>query len=134
MRLCGNVDAQGAQLVLLAQADVPGTRTNVVLSGQPLHVTQDWSEQTLRLVPDPTQWTCLGSRHDRTDLYGAGRIADVLHDLNVDIIFVLFPLTLVPLGEIADPHRLQPGKDYEVDAGSLPSGEVRFDTVRLDYP
>jgi len=133
VRLRGEVDLRGSQLVLLAQADVPGTRTNFVLSEQPLRVTPDWSEQSLLLSPHPRQWTCLGSRHDRTDMYGVGNIADVLRDLNVDIIFVLFPLNVVPLGEVSDPHKLLPGSDYEADPRCLPSGEVCLDTVRIDY-
>jgi hypothetical protein len=133
VRLRGEVDLRGAEMLLLAQADVPGTRTNFVLTGQPFRITPEWSEQTVTLVPDPDQWLCLGSRHDRTATYGYGDIADVLRDLNVDIIFVLFPLTIVPVGEVADLHFLQAGVDYEVDARYLPQGEVQFDTVRIEY-
>lgn len=134
VRLRGEVDLQGSQLVLLVQGDIPGTRPNFVLSGQPFEITPDWSEQTVTLTPDPAQWTCLGGRHDLTDFYGYGDIADVLKDVNVDIIFVLFPLTIVPLTHQDDPHRLRAGREYPVDERYLPSGYVMFDTVRLDYP
>jgi hypothetical protein len=43
-------DLGGAQVLLLAQAHVQGppeTTANFVLTGQPLQITQDWSEQTL---------------------------------------------------------------------------------------
>lgn len=134
VRLRGNVDLKGAQLVLLVQADVPGTRPNFILTGQPIEVTPDWSEQTIILTPDPSQWVCLGGRHDMTLFYGYADIADALKDVNVDIIFVLFPLTIVPLEPMDDPHRLRPQREYPIDESYLPTGEVQFDTVRLDYP
>jgi len=134
VRLRGEVELKGAKLVLLAQADVPGTRTNFVLTGQPLQITQEWSEQTITLTADANQWLCLGSRHDRTNTYGYGDIADVLRDLNVDIIFVLFPLNIVPVGEVEHPHILRAGLDYEVDQRYLPSGVVMFDMVKIEYP
>jgi hypothetical protein len=134
VRLRGNVDLQGAQLVLLAQGDLPHTRVNYVLTGQPFEITPDWSEQTVTLTPDPDQWRCLGSRHDRTDLYGCGEIADLLRDVNCDLILVLFPLTIVPLTPIDDLHTPRAGLDYAVDQSALPNGVVEFDTIRIDYP
>jgi hypothetical protein len=127
------VDLKGAELLLLAQADIPGTRANFVLTGQPFHITPEWCEQTVCLTPDPGQWTCLGSRHDTTDLYGCGNIADALHDLNVDIIFCLFPLTIVPAEEVENPHTLRAGLDYAMDRRCLPSGVVMFDTIKIEY-
>ena len=129
-------DLGGAQLLLLVQAQVDGppqTRANFVLTGQPLVITPEWSEQTLHLVPDPRQWTCLGARHDKIDLYGYAGIAEVLRDVNVDIIFVLFPLTVVPVGDVADIHRLWAAKDYTVNMRYLPKGLVMFDTVEINY-
>ena len=60
----------------------------------------------MTLAPDPGQWTCLGSRHDRTGLYGCDRRSGkVLEDVNIDLIFVLFPLEIVPLSdEVTDLH------------------------------
>jgi hypothetical protein len=130
-------DLGGARLVLLVQARVEGpprTTTNFVLTGQPLRVTPDWSEQTVHLTPDPEQWTCLGGRHDVTELYGYGDIGEVLSDVNVDIIFVLFPLTIVPVGEVDDIDRRWAAKDYDVDMAYLPKGLIMFDTVQIDYP
>ena len=130
-------DLGGAQLLLLVQARVDGpprTTPNFVLTGQPFQITPDWSEQTVQLIPDPQQWTCLGARHDMTDTYGYGDIAEVLRDVNVDIIFVLFPLTVAPIGEVEDLHHQWAAKDYKVDMQYLPKGLVMFDTVQIMYP
>ena len=103
--------------------------------GQPFAITEDWSEQTITLDPDPEQWKCMGSRHDRTDFYGWGDISDVLRDLNDDIIFVLHPLDVVPAEPIdGDPHRLKAGEDYQVDRSRLPAGYVMLDEVRIEFP
>ena len=137
VRLRGQIDLQGAQLLLHVQTTVAGAqwpRPNYTLTGQPFTVTQEWSEQTVTLDPDPDQWTYMGARHD-ADRYDAPvPIADSLRDVNVDIIFVLFPLTIVPMAEVADLHTPYAGKDYPVDPKSLPRGLVMFDTVRIDYP
>lgn len=130
-------DLKGAQLLLLVQAETnktPRIRPNFVLTGQPFEITKDWSEQTVHLMPDPAQWTCLGARHDMTYQYGYADIAEVLADVSVDIIFVLFPLTIVPIGEVKDLHRQWANRDYKVDPQFLPKGLVMFDTVRIDYP
>jgi hypothetical protein len=130
-------DLDGAQLLLLAQAQVERpqrTTANFVLTGQPFRITPEWSEQTVCLVPDPAQWTCLGARHDLTDTYGYSHIGDVLRDVNVDIIFVLFPLRVVPLGKVDDRDRQWAAKDYKVDMQYLPKGLVMFDSVRIQYP
>ncbi len=138
--LCNNhrpvpqLDLGGARLLLLAQARLAHTTANFVLSAQPFTVTPQWSTQTIELAPDPAQWTCLGARHDLTDVYGYGDIAAVLRDVNVDLIFVLFPLRVVPVGEVDDPDRRWAAKDYRVDMQYLPKGLVMFDTVRIDYP
>lgn len=133
VRIRGELDLKGAEVVLLVQADIPGTRANFVLTGQPIHITPQWSEQTIRLVPDANQWTCLGSRHDRTDIYGCGDIADALRDLNVDMIFCLFPLNVAPTTEVDNPHTLRAGEDYEVDQHWLPHGVVMLDTITIEY-
>jgi len=138
VRIKGNLEARGAELVLLVQSDVTEprqTRVNSVLTAQPIRVTPDWSEQTITCAPDNGQWTCLGSRHDRTATYGWGPIAPVLRDVTCDIIFVLFPLDVVPAEPVAgDPHVACAGRDYAVDAARLPSGEVALDEVRIEFP
>jgi len=136
-RLRGELDAKGAQLLLLVQAAVGKVVANFVLRGQPIPVTTEWCETTLHLVPDPAQWLCLGTRGPGADCanYGAAPIADVLSDVNIDLILVLFPLDVRPLGPIVgDPHHLRAGKDYPIDTSRLPSGYVMLDEVRIEYP
>lgn len=126
----------GVQLLLLVQSKVngpPGTTAPFILTGQPFNITPDWSVQTVQLVPDSKQWTCLGARHDLTGVYVYGDIAEALQDVNVDIIFILFPLTIVPIGEVKNIHRQWAAKDYKVDMQYLPKGLVMFDTVQIEY-
>jgi len=146
VRLRGDVDLQGAQLHVWVQAEVPpGVRANYVLSGQPISFSTDWSEQSVVLTPDDHQWTCMYGRWDRLIDSGSGLIpygcaeggiAEVLADVNVDIIIVLTPLNIVPLEPLADPsllHYLRAGVDYALDTGFLPSGTIEFDWLRIDY-
>ncbi|MCX5660057.1 MAG: hypothetical protein NTW19_10090 [Planctomycetota bacterium] len=136
VRLRGQVDLKGAQLMLLAQADVGPIRTNWTLTGQPLRITRNWSEQSLHLTPDPAQWTCMGVRSVGADTpnYGEAPIDQALLDVNVNIILILFPLDVRPFTGIGgDPHVLRAGKDYSLDRIRLPQGEVWLDTVRIDY-
>ena len=132
VRLRGEIDLQGSQMLLLVQADNGEMRANYVLTSQPFHITPQWSEQTITLTAKPGQWLCLGARHDRPD-YGCYDIAEVLRDVNVDIIFVLFPLKVVPIEDVAEPHRLRAGVDYHVEQKFLPKGVVMFDWVKIEY-
>jgi hypothetical protein len=97
VRIRGELDAQGARLVLLAQGTAGPIAANYVLNAQPIEVTPQWSEQTLTLAPDPAQWTCLGARHDLGHVYGSGDIAALLKNVDIDLIFVLFPINVTPL-------------------------------------
>ena len=139
VRLRGETDLQGTQLLLLAQATTQGTTANFVLSGQPFRITQEWTEQTVTLTPEPAQWTCLGARESMKHHYGCADIDAVLKDVNVDIIFVLFPLKVVPVGDVKEPHKLRAGQDYpnepsyEVWQKYLPKGIVMFDWVRIEF-
>ncbi|MSP13059.1 MAG: hypothetical protein EXR62_08880 [Chloroflexi bacterium] len=133
VRMRGEVDAKGAKLVLLAQADVPGTRTNWVMTGQTFNITPEWSDQTITLVPDPSQWLCLGSRHDLTHVYGYGDIVEVLKNVDVDLILVFHPLKIVSLKEGVDVDYMRTHRDYEPDYRYLPSGYVMFDTITIEY-
>lgn len=134
VRLQGDVQTRGAHLMLLVQAHLGSRAVNHVLTGQPFQITPEWSEQSVVLRPDPDQWTCLGSRHDRTDDYGWGHVADVLRDVNRDIILVLFPLTIVPLTDLnGQVHQLKAGEDYEVDRTRLPEGTLMLDEVRIEF-
>jgi hypothetical protein len=85
-------------------------------------------------VPDETQWTCLGARHDRTHSYGHLPLAEVLRHVNADIMLTLFPLNVVPMGPIAgDPHWLRAGRDYPVWRSRLPEGYVTISEVRIEF-
>ena len=134
LRLKGDLDAKGSALVLLAQANVGDVSVNYVLTGQPFQVTPDWSEQTVTLAPDAQQWTYLGTRHDLTHRYGYGDIADVLRNVDIDIILVLFPIDVAAAGPVdGDPHHLWAGRDYPVDQARLAAGHVSLDEVRIDF-
>ena len=135
VRLRGELDAKGAKLVFLVQAVTNKTTANMALTGQPFRVTEDWTRQSVILRPDSKQWTCLGSRHDMTKDYGCDDIATVLKDVNMDIIFILLPIKVVPADKsIRDPNQPRAVADYVVDPQYLPKGLVMFDLIRIDYP
>jgi hypothetical protein len=134
VRMRGDMRLRGTEVVLLAQADVPGTRANFVLFAQPFHVTPDWSDQSMVLAPDRNQWRCVGTRHDMAHQYGYGDIVEALKDVNVDLILVLYPVTIVPLEPTDDIHSTRPLIDYPIDERYLPSGEIQIDTIRIEYP
>jgi len=53
----------------------------------------------------------------------------------MDIIFVLFPLKVVPAcGDIEDINIPRAVKDYPVDQQYLPKGLIMFDTIKIEYP
>jgi hypothetical protein len=134
LRLKGELEARGSQLLFLAQAQVGTHTVGHLLTGQPFEITPEWSEQTVTLTPDPAQWKCLGVRHDRTETYAWGDVADVLRNLNVDVLLVLHPLNIVPLQPFeGDPHLLKAGEDYEVDRSLLPDGVVYIDEIRIEF-
>jgi hypothetical protein len=133
-RLKGELELRSANLVLLVQGSVGKTVSGWVLVGRPLTVTRDWSEQSIVAAPDPNLWTCLRARHDRTRTYGELDLATVLRDVNANIVLILFPLDVAPMGPIeGDPHKLRAGKDYPVWQGRLPEGYVMLDEVRIDF-
>jgi len=134
LRLKGEVESKGAKLVLLVQGNVGDRTINYVLAGQPLAITPDWSEPSLMLIPDLRAWTCLGARHDMLHFYGWGDIADVLRNVDVDLIFVFFMPDVVPLPPLeGDHHRLRPQLQYPIDETRLPEGVVMLDEVRIEF-
>src|SRR5208337_2170537 len=109
----------------LIQAKVGPVCVGQVCIGQAFPITPEWSEQTVTLHADAEEWKCMGSRHDRTNSYGWGNVADVLRDVNENILFVLHPLDVVPAMPLnGDPHLLKAGEDYAVDKTRLPEGHV----------
>ena len=135
LRLKGELLTRRAQLQLLCQGVHNGICTGWLLNGQAFDVTSDWSEQTVHCVPDDSQSICMGSRHDRTDSYGRTPFLTVLKDVNTDILLVLSPLDIAPMGPIdGDPHILRPERDYPVWRSRLPEGYVMIDEVRIEFP
>jgi hypothetical protein len=134
LRLRGELGARGSQLMLLCQGTHDGVCSGWLLTGQPFEVSPDWSDQSVTAVPDESQWTCLGARHDRTDFYGRVPLETVLRDVNNDLLLVLYPLDIAPMGPLeGDPHLLRPEKDYPVWRSRLPEGYVLLDEVRIDF-
>jgi hypothetical protein len=134
VRIKGELEPAGARLCLLVQGSVDGIVSGWVLTGQPIAVGQDYTDQTLELVPDEKHWRCLGARHDRGDMYGLIPLAKILANVNVNIFLVMFPVTPRPMGALAgDPHRLRAGKDYPIWPSSIVQGYVAVDTFRIDF-
>lgn len=140
LRLRGEIDLQGAEMVVLVQSTTQKTTANFILTGQPFKISKSWSEQTVTLAPDAGQWTCLGGRESKKQLYGCDEIETVLKDVNLDMMLVLFPLNVVPVKAVSEPHKLRAGQDYpdepsyEVWQKYLPKGLIMVDSVKIEYP
>jgi len=134
LRLKGELLDKGTQLFLLCQGNRGGICSGWLLTGQPISVTEQWSEQTIQATTDEGQWTCLGSRHDRVDQYGRDSLPNILADVNADILLVLFPLQIAPMGPFeGGMHQLRPEQDYPVWRHQLPEGYVMLDEVRIEF-
>ncbi|HLY59632.1 MAG TPA: hypothetical protein VKV95_02585 [Terriglobia bacterium] len=134
VRLKGELELRGASLVLLVQGKIGNIASGWMLTGHPLVVTPEWTEQTIIAAPDPKLWTCLGSRHDRQMNYGEIDFLTILRDVNANIMLVLFPLIVAPMGHLdGDPHILRPEKDYPVWRSRLPEGYVLMDEIRIEF-
>lgn len=134
IRIKGDLELRNAQVCLLIQGTVGKICSGWVLTGQPIKVTKDWSEQTITAVCDQSQWTALGSRHDRTESYGTIELKTILSNVNTNIYFVLFPLNVAPKNIIqGDPHKLRAGFDYVVDPSKLPEGYLMIDSVKIVF-
>ena len=73
-------------------------------------------------------------RHDRADMYCVKPLDRVLSNVNVNIMLVLFPLDVAPMGPFdADPHILRPERDYPVWRHRLPEGYITLDEMRIDF-
>jgi hypothetical protein len=134
LRSRGEIEAAGTRLSVLLQGSVDGICSGWVLTGQTFDITPDWSEQTVTCVPDLTQWTSLGSRHDRTDTYGEKPLATVLGNVNVNMHIIMFPVRPRPMGRIAsDPHLLRAGRDYPIWPSSIARGYVEVDRIGIEF-
>ena len=96
-----------------------GVSSGWTLTGQPITVSDEWTDVKVRCVPDEAQWTPMGGRHDRSApplpypaTYGIKPLASVLAGPLQDIMLVLYPLDgVAPMGALppnADPHELRP--------------------------
>ena len=124
--LSQNVKAFG--LIFNEMRDVRETRLRLPEKKYPAKITVQYWHRT---------WP-QGARHDRTKYrgppYGCGGIVEVLRDVNIDIIFVLFPLDVVPVEDVPDKNLLRAGVDYHVEHKHLPKGLIMFDWIKLEYP
>lgn len=135
LRIKGELLERGARLTLLVQGHVGSVTSGWLLTGRTFDVTEEWTEQTVVAEVDESLWTCLGTRRGRGDFYGRVDLKTVLSDVNADILLVMHPLDVAPMGPIdGDPHILRPGKDYPVWQSRLPEGYICLDEVRIGFP
>jgi hypothetical protein len=135
VRIKGELEAAGTSVHVLIQGSHDGKVTGWIHTGKTISVTPEYAEQSVRLVPDEAQWTCLGARTGREDFYGRSPLTAILSDVNVNLYLILFPVKPRPMGPISgDPHLLRPGKDYPVWPSSVAQGYVAVDTFRIDWP
>ena len=134
-RVKGELLDKGTQLSLLCQGTFDGVCADWLMTGQTISVTEQWSEETVQATTDESQWTFLGSRHDRTNSYGRVPLQTVISNVNTDILLVLFPLQIMPMGPFdGEMHHLRPEQDYPVWRNQLPEGYVILDEVRIEFP
>jgi hypothetical protein len=134
VRLKGELLKRDAELLVLVQGGIEGICSGWLLTGQPLQVTNQWTEQRVTFESDLGQWTALGSRHDRTDTYGVKPLEQVLQNVDVNIMLVMFPLNVVPMGShTGDSHVLRAGHDYPVWQSKLPEGYIILDEIRIQF-
>lgn len=134
LRLRGEMEAAGTKLSVLLQGSVDGLCSGWVLTGQTFEITDDWTEQTVSCAPLPSQWTSIGSRHDRTDTYGEKPLEAVLADVNVNMHLIMFPVQPRPMGRIdGDPHLLRAGRDYPIWPSSIAQGYVEVDRISIAF-
>ncbi|MSU71908.1 MAG: hypothetical protein EXS43_06145 [Opitutus sp.] len=132
VRLKGELEAAGTSVCILIQGAQDGKVTGWVHSGKTFQVTPDYTEQSVQLVPDESQWTCLGSRQGREDYYGRTPLHRILSDVNVNLYLLLFPVKPRPMGPISgDPHGLRAGRDYPVWPASIGQGYVALDQIEI---
>eukprot|EP01051_Picozoa_sp_SAG22_P000009 SAG22_NODE_1_length_62449_cov_158.689270_9_plen_278_part_00 len=145
-RMRGELDLRGAQLYFQAwgQPDGSPVSSGWTLTGQPLVVTREWSDQAIELVCDEASWTKMGGRHDRSEpaepesfpaTYGDHPLDKVLQQPD-DVMLVLFPLDVEPMGPVpggGDPHELRPGKDYPIWRHRLPEGHLSLTQVKIEF-
>lgn len=134
IRLRGEMEAAGTKFSPLIQGSIDGITSGWVLTGQTFEITPEWSEQTVTFAPDHSQWTSIGSRHDRTETYGEKPLLDILRNVNVNMHLIMFPVKPRPMGRIdGDPHRLRAGRDYPIWPSSIAQGYIEVDRIGIEF-
>jgi len=134
LRLRGELLTRGAHVTLLVQSRVGEICTGWLLTSRPFKVGKQWKEQSAVLSVNEKKWTPLGGRYNRLDYYNVRPLESALKDLNTNIMLVMFPLDVRPMGPLnGHPHRLRAGKDYPVWTGHLPEGYIELDTVKIEF-
>jgi hypothetical protein len=134
VRIKGEIEAAGTSVCVLIQGSQDGKVTGWIHTGKTFEVTPDYTEQSVHLVPDESQWTCLGARQGREDFYGQTPLHRILSDVNVNLYLLLFPVKPRPMGPIhGDPHLLRAGKDYPVWPSSVAQGYVAIEQIEIDF-
>ena len=65
------------------------------------------------LEPATEDWIALGTRHDRGDMYGIKPLEKVLGNVDVNIMLILFPREVSPMGPIdCYSHLLRSEREY----------------------
>lgn len=129
----GELETAGSHVSLLVQGVHEGLCSGWVLTGQPITVEKEYKETKLIATPDPSQWKCLDSRHDRRETYGTRPLERILANVNTNIYLVMFPVNPRPMGPIkGDPHILRAGRDYPIWPSSIAQGYVAVDRVQID--
>jgi hypothetical protein len=134
VRIRGELESAGTNVCVLVQGMQDGICSGWVLHGQPIGVEKEYTETTVICKPDETQWTCLGSRHDRRETYGVKPLAKILSNVDVNIYLLLFPVNPRPMGPISgDPHILRAGRDYPIWPSSIAQGYVGVDRIEIEF-
>ena len=90
-----------------------------------------FTETSVGLSLKSSNWTALGARHVRKDMYGVRVFANILSNVDVNSVLLLFALNFEPMGFlVGDAHLLRPDRDYPVWRSDLPEGYVILDSVR----
>ncbi len=135
LRIRGELESRGAQVVLLVQGQSESLTSPWALTSQPIPIGKDWRDVSLFLRPDEREWTCLRGRHDRQDYYGHRPLDACLRDVNCNLMLIFFPLEIAPMFvPDGDPHILRPERDYPVWRSHLPEGRIQMDSFEIYYP
>ncbi len=90
-----------------------------------------FTETSVGLFLKSSNWLVLGARNVRKDMYGVRVFANVLSNVDVNSVLLLFALNFEPMGFlVGDAQLLRPDRDYPVWRSDLPEGYVILDSVR----